>query len=128
MLPLPKWVPLHVLGDVEWHFYCVFWSTLHVSVGVCLVSMLLLMLARWKGVSAGKPLDGECEVWPTSADGDPQATVLVIIKLPFDARTRIRPTPVLISVLHPYPIRATPVPVPVRTCWCVCCTYIYIRW
>ena len=52
-------------------------------------------------------------------------TVLVIIKLPFYARTyartRIRPTPVLVSVLRPYlypshartRIRATPVPVSV---------------
>ena len=35
------------------------------------------MLARWKGVSAGKPLDGECEVWPTS--GDPQARLYLYI-------------------------------------------------
>ena len=83
MLPLPKWVPLHVLGAVEWHFYlyfyCAFLSTLHVSVGVCLVSMPLLMRARWKGVSTGKLLDGECEVWPTSADCGPQARLYLYI-------------------------------------------------
>ena len=57
------------------------------------------------------------ESYNKMADTTHLSTVLVIIKLPFYARTYARTrtcaTPVPVSVLRPYPCRATPVPVSV---------------